>query len=185
MRMIPRSQRPLSHGKRLTWLSLIIWKVVGRWCQVQKKDANAVFLFYFFFLWCCWLVSSPALPQSSWYAGAQQRFHCSLWLCRASLQWNDGWERQLKQPELGDNESWCEEIRLLSSSLSFSRQFRWMKLLNERSLWTNLLSSQVFASAEKKLWSWISYCARRVALYLRLNQRFTVFSLSSLINWSG
>lgn len=161
-----------------------VWSFGKLWEDDVKFKRKTQMLF-FFFLWCCWLVSSPALPQSSWYAGAQQRFHCSLWLCRASLQWNDGWERQLKQPELGDNESWCEEIRLLSSSLSFSRQFRWMKLLNERSLWTNLLSSQVFASAEKKLWSWISFCARRVALYLRLNQRFTVFSLSSLINWSG
>lgn len=69
---------------------------------------------------------------------------------------------------------------------SFSRQFRWMKLLNKRSLLfiINLLSSQVFASAEKELRPWISFCARRVALYLHMNWKFTLFSFSSLINWS-
>lgn len=182
MRRIPRSQRPLSHRKGLTWWSLIIRKVVGRWCQVQKKEANAVFLVFVcvFFLipgsW--WTVWSPARPQASWSA------------CRGVIVLSDCAELQSSgkmdgEGSWGDNESWCEEIRLLSSSPSFSRQFLWIKLLNKRSLWTNLLGSQVFASAEKELRSWISFCACRVALYLHPNQKSTVFTLSSLITWCG
>lgn len=183
MRMIPRSQRPLSHGKRLTWLRWIIWKVVGGWCKVQQKDANGVCFFF--------LISVELF-----------RYHRYLSLpgsvepCRGVIVLSDCAELH-SSGKMDGKGSWSSlnggtmragvrKLDYCPPRPSFSRQFRWMKLLNKRSLLfiINLLSSQVFASAEKELRPWISFCARRVALYLHMNWKFALFSFSSLINWS-